>query len=75
MTTGPGNAAIDVEAARARGITLSGTGGVSPSTPTVEMTWALIHALARHVPAEDRAVREGRWQHTVGRDSPVAVSA
>jgi len=68
VTTGPGNAAIDVEAARARGVTLSGTGGVSPSTPTVEMTWALIHALARHVPAEDRAVREGRWQHTVGRD-------
>ncbi|GAA4764145.1 D-2-hydroxyacid dehydrogenase family protein [Actinomycetospora chibensis] len=68
VTTGPGNAAIDVEAARAGGVTVSGTGGVSPSTPTVEMTWALIHALARHVPAEDRAVREGRWQHTVGRD-------
>jgi phosphoglycerate dehydrogenase-like enzyme len=68
VTTGPANVAIDVEAARARGVTVSGTGGVSPSTPTVEMTWALIHALARHVPAEDRAVREGRWQHTVGRD-------
>jgi phosphoglycerate dehydrogenase-like enzyme len=68
VTTGPANVAIDVEAARARGVTVSGTGGVSPSTPTVEMTWALIHALARHVPAEDRAVREGRWQHTIGRD-------
>jgi phosphoglycerate dehydrogenase-like enzyme len=68
VTTGPANVAIDVAAARARGVTVSGTGGVSPSTPTVEMTWALIHALARHVPAEDRAVREGGWQHTVGRD-------
>ncbi|MDD7938653.1 D-2-hydroxyacid dehydrogenase family protein [Actinomycetospora lutea] len=68
VTTGPANVAIDVAAARERGITVSGTGGVSPSTPTVEMTWGLILALARHIPAEDRAVREGRWQHTVGRD-------
>jgi phosphoglycerate dehydrogenase-like enzyme len=68
VTTGPANAAIDVAAARQRGVTVSGTGGVSPSTPTVEMTWGLIHALARHIPAEDRAVREGGWQHTVGRD-------
>jgi phosphoglycerate dehydrogenase-like enzyme len=68
VTTGPANVAIDVAAAHARGVTVSGTGGVSPSTPTVEMTWALIHALARHVPAEDRAVREGGWQHTIGRD-------
>ncbi|MEJ2890145.1 D-2-hydroxyacid dehydrogenase family protein [Actinomycetospora aeridis] len=68
VTTGPANVAIDVAAARERGVTVSGTGGVSPSTPTVEMTWGLIHALARHIPAEDRAVREGRWQHTVGRD-------
>ncbi|MFC5137705.1 D-2-hydroxyacid dehydrogenase family protein [Actinomycetospora rhizophila] len=68
VTTGPANVAIDVAAARERGITVSGTGGVSSNAPTVEMTWALIHALARHVPAEDRAIREGRWQHTVGRD-------
>jgi phosphoglycerate dehydrogenase-like enzyme len=68
VTTGPANVAIDVAAARERGVTVSGTGGVSPSTPTVEMTWALILAAARHVPAEDRAVREGGWQHTVGRD-------
>ncbi|HSK61096.1 MAG TPA: D-2-hydroxyacid dehydrogenase family protein [Actinomycetospora sp.] len=68
VTTGPANVAVDVAAARERGVTVSGTGGVSPSTPTVEMTWALILAAARHVPAEDRAVREGGWQHTVGRD-------
>ncbi|PVZ13073.1 D-2-hydroxyacid dehydrogenase family protein [Actinomycetospora cinnamomea] len=68
VTTGPANVAIDVAAARERGVTVSGTGGVSPSTPTVELTWALILAVARHVPAEDRAVREGGWQHTVGHD-------
>lgn len=66
VTTGPFNAAIDVAAANARGITVSGTGGTL--TPTSELTWALILALARHVPAEDRAIREGRWQHTVGTD-------
>ena len=33
---------------------------------TAELTWGLILALARHIPAEDRALREGGWQHTVG---------
>jgi phosphoglycerate dehydrogenase-like enzyme len=32
-------------------------GGVGVS----ELTWALILALARNVPAEDRATREGAW--------------
>ncbi|GDY60375.1 hypothetical protein SVIO_109980 [Streptomyces violaceusniger] len=35
---------------------------------TAELTWGLIHALTRSVPAEDRSVREGGWQRTVGRD-------
>src|SRR5690606_29307169 len=30
-------------------------------------TWALILAATRHIPREDRNVREGRWQTTVGR--------
>jgi phosphoglycerate dehydrogenase-like enzyme len=64
VTTGMGNAAIDMEAARELGITVAGTGGTP--THTAELTWALILALARHIPAEDRAVREGGWQHTVG---------
>src|SRR6185312_681169 len=64
VTTGMGNAAIDMEAARERGITVAGTGGTP--THTAELTWGLILALARHIPAEDRAVREGGWQHTVG---------
>jgi len=64
VTTGMGNAAIDVAAAARLGITVCGTRGL-PS-PTAELTWALILALVRHVPAEDRALRTGGWQHTIG---------
>lgn len=64
VTTGMRNASIDVAAANAAGITVCGTGGSGGATP--ELTWALILSLVRHVPAEDRAVREGRWQHTLG---------
>jgi phosphoglycerate dehydrogenase-like enzyme len=64
VTTGMGNAAIDVAAATRLGITVCGTRGL-PS-PTAELTWALILALVRHVPAEDRALRTGGWQHTIG---------
>lgn len=66
VTTGPFNAAIDTAAARRLGITVCGTGGII--TPTVELTWALIHALQRHLILEDRALRAGRWQQTVGTD-------
>jgi phosphoglycerate dehydrogenase-like enzyme len=64
VTTGMGNAAIDLEAAAARGIVVCGTGG--RSRHTVELTWALILALVRSVPAEDARLRAGGWQHTVG---------
>jgi phosphoglycerate dehydrogenase-like enzyme len=66
VTTGPFNAAIDTATARRLGITVCGTGGII--TPTVELTWALIHALQRHLIVEDRALRAGRWQQTVGTD-------
>jgi phosphoglycerate dehydrogenase-like enzyme len=66
VTTGMGNVAIDLDAAREHGIVVSGTGGVE--TATAELTWALILALARHIPREDRSVREGGWQETVGTD-------
>jgi phosphoglycerate dehydrogenase-like enzyme len=64
VTTGPSNAAIDVAAARARNVEVCGTGGYIE--PTVELTWALILSLARHVPTEVEATRSGRWQVTVG---------
>jgi phosphoglycerate dehydrogenase-like enzyme len=64
VTAGMANASIDVAAARARGITVSGTGGTR--TATSELIWALIMAVVRHIPAEDAAVRQGRWQTTLG---------
>ncbi|WP_432013573.1 D-2-hydroxyacid dehydrogenase family protein [Streptomyces cucumeris] len=68
VTTGPSNPAIDVGRATELGITVSGTGGMSALHGTVEHTWALILAAARHVASEDRATRAGRWQTTVGLD-------
>ena len=65
-TTGMWNAAIDIEAAKARGITVCGT--LAPETPTAELTWALILALTRNIPAETTSIRNGGWQVTVGSD-------
>jgi phosphoglycerate dehydrogenase-like enzyme len=64
ITTGMRNASIDVAAARARGVTVCGTRGVG--TPTAELAWGLILALLHHIPHEDRGMREGRWQTTLG---------
>jgi phosphoglycerate dehydrogenase-like enzyme len=64
VTTGMRNASIDVGAARDRGVVVSGTGGLG--YPTAELTWGLILALFRRIPAEDRATREGRWQISTG---------
>ena len=64
VTTGPGNASIDMAAAAGRGITVCRTGILM--SPTAEMTWALILALVRQLPEADRGVRSGGWQTTVG---------
>lgn len=64
VTTGMRNASIDLEAAQDLGITVCGTRGVP--YPTAELTWALILALVRRVPQEDKATRAGQWQVSVG---------
>ena len=76
VTTGMGNASIDLDAAAARGITVCGTGGIGSST--AELTWGLILALLRHIPEEDQRLKlagraggaalgfGGGWQRTVG---------
>jgi len=64
VTTGMRNASIDVAAATERKIVVCGTAGLP--YPTAELTWGLILALFRHIPAEDRATREGRWQISCG---------
>jgi phosphoglycerate dehydrogenase-like enzyme len=60
VTTGGRNAAIDLEACRARGLPVCGTGNVG--APTAELAWGLILALVKRIPVEDRALRAGTWQ-------------
>ena len=60
------NASIDLAAARTRGIIVSATGGRGNGAP--ELTWALILAATRHIPAEVGAFRSGGWQTGVGND-------
>jgi phosphoglycerate dehydrogenase-like enzyme len=66
VTTGARNASIDLEAAHGQGIVVCGTGGLTP--PTVELTWTLILAVMRRVTVEDRSIRSGGWQSTIGAD-------
>jgi phosphoglycerate dehydrogenase-like enzyme len=64
VTTGMGNAAIDLGAARALGVTVCGTSGSGNAMP--ELTIGLMIALMRNFAQEDAAVRAGGWQHTIG---------
>ncbi|HVR52946.1 MAG TPA: D-2-hydroxyacid dehydrogenase family protein [Pseudorhodoferax sp.] len=64
VTTGMVNRAIDLAAATARGIVVSGTPWAEDAT--VEVTWALILALAHAVVKEDASLRAGRWQSALG---------
>jgi phosphoglycerate dehydrogenase-like enzyme len=65
-STAARNASIDTAAAAERGIEIVPTGYTA--TPTIELTWALILASARHVVAETESVRRGGWQTRVGDD-------
>jgi len=66
VTGGMWNAAVDLQAAHAQGIAVRGT--LSPQTGAPELTWALLLALARHLPQELASVRQGGWQTAVGMD-------
>jgi len=66
ITTGMGNVAIDIEAAKRGGVVVCGTGGHGPAT--AELTWGLILALARKISVEDGGMRQGGWQTTIGTD-------
>jgi phosphoglycerate dehydrogenase-like enzyme len=65
-STGARNASIDLAAASERGITVCYTGYSSHGA--IEMTWALILAMLRNVPAEFASVQNGQWQVSVGGD-------
>lgn len=64
VTTGMRNVAIDVKAATELGILVTGTSLLT--YPTAELTWGLILSLARNIPFEHQAMREGGWQTKLG---------
>ncbi|WP_440119162.1 D-2-hydroxyacid dehydrogenase family protein [Paenibacillus sp. QZ-Y1] len=67
ITSGMRNASIDLKAAEERGVIVCGTEG--SSNPPMELTWALILGLSRHLVTENNALRSNRnWQSTVGMD-------
>jgi D-3-phosphoglycerate dehydrogenase len=57
---GAGYDTVDVDAATARGITVTITGAANAGA-VAEHVFALLFAVARHVIAADRAVRGGAW--------------
>jgi phosphoglycerate dehydrogenase-like enzyme len=63
---GTRNASIDLKAAEERGVQVAHTGYTS--TPTIELTWALILGSARNLVAESASLRGGGWQQSVGDD-------
>lgn len=64
VTTGMRNAAIDLAAARVRGIDVCGTEMLP--TPTAELAWGLILTLARRIPEQQASLRRGDWQVALG---------
>src|SRR4051794_15536694 len=60
------NASIDLEAVAEHGIEVVHTG--YSSSPTIELTWALILASARNLVPENASLRGGGWQRFVGDD-------
>jgi D-3-phosphoglycerate dehydrogenase len=67
IVTGKAHRTLDLQAATDHGIVVSNAStSVAPSQATPELTWGLILATARHIALEDRRVRQGRWQSSVG---------
>ncbi|NBO13791.1 MAG: D-2-hydroxyacid dehydrogenase family protein [Betaproteobacteria bacterium] len=66
ITTGRQNAAIDVKAAQAHGITVCGT--QSPGHATAELAFLLILSLARQLVANVNGLQHGHWQAAMGFD-------
>ena len=62
--TGSTSAHIDLAACTRRSVVV--TAGKGSPHPPAELAWALILAAVRRVPLEDRRMRAGRWQTTLG---------
>jgi len=65
-STGGRNASIDAEACKEKNIEILSTGYFS--TPTIELTWALILGIARNIPSESASLKTNGWQQKVGTD-------
>lgn len=66
VTGGMRNAAIDLAAAQAQGITVCGGDSYRQAAP--ELTWALLMALTRNLLPEALSLRNGGWQVGLGGD-------
>jgi phosphoglycerate dehydrogenase-like enzyme len=66
VSTGMRNASLDTKTCEELGIQVATTGYVESGAP--ELTWALLQAITRNIPAESANMRSGGWQTTVGVD-------
>ena len=66
ITSGMRNAAIDLDACKAREIVVSGT--ASPGHATAELAMTLIGAMARQIIPSANSMTKGGWQVGTGRD-------
>ncbi|MBC8451710.1 MAG: D-2-hydroxyacid dehydrogenase family protein [Rhodospirillaceae bacterium] len=66
LPTGKRNLPLDLETAKAQGITVCGTSGLGQ--PTAELAWAILLGLACHIPAHDNAMKSGGWQTRLNGD-------
>ena len=67
LTSGMRNASFDLATAKARGVTVCGTGTVG--NPTAGLTIGLMLELTRHIGFENARMNAGeRWQITLGQD-------
>jgi D-3-phosphoglycerate dehydrogenase len=63
--TGRNTAHLDLVACKEREIVVCAGGG-GGADATAELAWGLIISAARHIPAEVQALKEGRWQTSLG---------
>ena len=72
LIVGPNLANLDLAAATELGVVVSGSGHHANAdfarivSATPDLTWGLMIATVRQIAHEDRALREGRWQSTMG---------
>ena len=64
ITTGLRNLSMDMDAAKANGVIVSGTQMLG--YPAYEHAWGLILAITKRIPYEDQIMKSGGWQKGIG---------